>query len=83
MKTQEAIDQITRLITQTGARPGKLSKGDVNRDIAFFISTIDDPTSRMLAAGLVRSILRKGEIRCMNVCSTMVGQILQDMSCWR
>ena len=49
MKTQEAIDQITRLI--------KLGKGDVNRDIVFFISVIDDPTSRMLVAGLVRRTL--------------------------
>jgi hypothetical protein len=49
MKSQQAIDQITRLI--------KLGKGDVNRDIVFFISTINDPTSRMLVAGLVRRIL--------------------------
>ena len=49
MKTQQAIGQITRLI--------KFSKGDVNRDIVFFISAIDDPTSRMLIAGLVRRIL--------------------------
>ena len=49
MKTQQAIGQITRLI--------KSSKDDVNRDIVFFISTIDDPTSRMLAAGLVKRIL--------------------------
>jgi len=49
MKTQQAIGQITRLI--------KLGKGDVNRDIVFFISTIDDPTARMLVSGLVRRIL--------------------------
>ncbi len=49
MKTQQAIGQITRLI-----KPGK---GDVNRDIVFFISTIDDSTSRMLVSGLVRRIL--------------------------
>jgi len=49
MKTQQAIGQITRLI--------KLGKGDVNCDIVFFISTIDDPTSRMLVAGLVRRVL--------------------------
>jgi hypothetical protein len=49
MRTQEATDQITRLI--------KLGKGDVNRDIVFFISTIDDPTSRMLVFGLLRRIL--------------------------
>jgi hypothetical protein len=49
MKTQQAINQITHLI--------KLGKGDVKNDIAFFISTIDDPTSRMLVAGLVRRVL--------------------------
>ena len=49
MKTQQSIDQITRLI--------KLGKGDVNRDIVFFISIIDDPTSKMLVSGLVRRIL--------------------------
>lgn len=49
MKTQQAIGQIIRLI--------KSSKDDVNRDIVFFISTIDDPTSGMLAAGLVKRIL--------------------------
>jgi hypothetical protein len=49
MKTQRAIDQITRLI--------KLGKGDIKYDIVFFISTIDDPTSGMLVSGLVRKIL--------------------------
>lgn len=49
MKTQQAIGQIIRLI--------KSSKDDVNRDIVFFISTIDDPTSRMLVSALVRRIL--------------------------
>lgn len=49
MKTQKAIKQITHVI--------KLGKGDVNRDIVFFISTIDDSTSRMLVSGLVRRIL--------------------------
>jgi hypothetical protein len=49
MKTQQVIGQITHLI--------KKSEGDVNRDIVFFISIIDDPTSRMLIAGLVRRIL--------------------------
>jgi hypothetical protein len=49
MKTQQVIDQITRLI--------KVGNGDVKFDIAFFISTIDDRTSRMLVAGLVRRVL--------------------------
>ncbi len=49
MKTQEAIKQITHVI--------KLGKGDVRKDIVFFISIIDDPTSRMLVAGLVKRVL--------------------------